>query len=174
MVVRVAVHLGLKFKDRQVVLPELKLRHSLFLKEFQMTYLMHYLLEFPPSERIYVHNLIAQLPTQHAEAFMIAYRRRRKDPQTVLLAAVIGLVACPGFQRFWLGETGMGLLFLFTAGFLAMGSIIDLATYKTLAFSHNQKVARQIQMELGDRQGTHADNPSAYQCNSVRLHPQRS
>lgn len=113
-----------------------------------MTYLMHYLLEFPPSERVYVQNLIVQVPAQHAEAFLIAYRSRRKDPQNVLLAAVIGLVACPGFQRFWLGETGMGLLFLFTAGFLAMGSIIDLATYRTLAFSHNQKVARLIAMEL--------------------------
>jgi lipopolysaccharide export LptBFGC system permease protein LptF len=91
---------------------------------------MSYLLELPGSERIYIQNLIAQIPLQQAEVFLIEYRRRRKDPQTVLLAAVIGLVACPGFQRFWLGEIGMGLLFLFTAGVLAMGSIIDLATYK--------------------------------------------
>ena len=113
-----------------------------------MTYLMHYLLEFPPNEKIYLQNLISQLSAQHAEAFMMAYRSRRKDPQTVLLAAVIGLVACPGFQRFWLGEVGMGLLFLFTAGFLAMGSIIDLCTYRMLARCHNEKVARKILAEL--------------------------
>ena len=113
-----------------------------------MTYLMPYLLEFPRIERVYVQNMISQLPAQHAEAFMIAYRTRRKDPQTVLLAAVIGLVACPGFQRFWVGEVGMGLLFLFTAGFLAMGSIIDLCTYRTLARCHNEKVARTILAEL--------------------------
>jgi hypothetical protein len=71
-----------------------------------------------------------------------------KDPQTVFLAAVIGLVACPGFQRFWLGEVGMGLLFLFTAGFLAMGSIIDLCTYRNLTRCHNEKVARKILAEL--------------------------
>jgi hypothetical protein len=148
MRIRGAIHLGLKSKDRQVVLPELKLRHSLFLKEFQMTYLMHYLLEFPPSERTYIQNLVVQLPAQHAEAFLIAYRGRRKDPQNVLLAAVIGLVACPGFQRFWVGEVGMGLLFLFTAGFLAMGSIIDLCTYRILARCHNENVARKILLEL--------------------------
>jgi len=113
-----------------------------------MTYLMHYLLEFPPSERIYLQHLIAQLPVQHAEAFLIAYRGRRKDPQTVLLAAVIGLVACPGLQRFWVGEVGMGLLFLFTAGFLAIGSIIDLCSYRTLARSYNQNVARKILSDL--------------------------
>jgi len=113
-----------------------------------MTYLMPYLLELSGSERIYIQNLIAQIPLQQADVFLIEYRRRRKDPQTVLLAAVIGLVACPGFQRFWLGEVGMGLLFLFTAGFLAMGSIIDLCTYRTLARCHNDKVARKIVAEL--------------------------
>jgi TM2 domain-containing membrane protein YozV len=92
--------------------------------------------------------LIAQMPPQHAEIFLIEYRKRRKDPQIVLLAAVAGLVACPGFQRFWLGEIGMGLLFLFTVGFVAMGSIIDLCTYRTLARSHNEKVARKILAEL--------------------------
>ena len=109
-----------------------------------MMYLMPYLLELSGSERIYIQNLIAQIPPHQAEVFLIEYRRRRKDPQTVLLAAVIGLVACPGFQRFWIGEVGIGLLFLFTAGFLAMGSIIDLCTYRTLARCHNEKVARKI------------------------------
>ena len=113
-----------------------------------MTYLMPYLLELSGSEKICIQNLIAQMPVQQAEVFLLEYRRRRKDPQTVLLAAVIGLVACPGFQRFWLGEVGMGLLFLFTAGFLAMGSIIDLCTYRTLARCHNEKVARKILAEL--------------------------
>jgi TM2 domain-containing membrane protein YozV len=113
-----------------------------------MTYLMYHLLKFPPSERMYLQNLIAQLPAQHAEAFLIAYRSRRKDPQTVLLTAVIGLVACPGFQRFWLGEIGMGLLFLFTAGFLAMGSIVDLCSYRTLARCYNERLARSIRAEL--------------------------
>ena len=61
-----------------------------------MTYLMHYLLELSGSERTYIQELIAQMPAQHAEVFLIEYRKRRKDPQTVLLTAVIGLVACPG------------------------------------------------------------------------------
>ncbi len=113
-----------------------------------MTNIMNYLPELSEPERSYVQNLIDGMPTNLAEVFTIQYRRRRKDPQNVLLAAVIGLVACPGFQRFWLGETGMGCLFLFTGGLFLMGTIIDLATYKTLAFSHNQRVARKIDSEL--------------------------
>src|SRR6266511_803225 len=81
-----------------------------------MTNIMNYLPELSEPERSYVQNLIDGMPTNLAEVFTIQYRRRRKDPQNVLLAAVIGLVACPGFQRFWLGETGMGCLFLFTGG----------------------------------------------------------
>ena len=67
-----------------------------------------------------------------AHLFTNEYRRKRKNPETVLLAAIVGLVGCPGFQRFWLGETGMGFLFLLTGGVFLMGTIIDLATYKTL------------------------------------------
>ena len=119
-----------------------------------MTHLIHSLPELSREERSYIEGILGQLPREHAEAFVVRYRVRRKDPQTVLLASFIGLFACPGFQRFWLGETGMGLLFLFTAGFLAMGSIIDLATYKTLALSHNQTIARQILKEFGNRPGS--------------------
>ena len=136
-----------------------------------MTYLMPYLLELSGSERIYIQNLIAQMPLQQAEVFLIEYRRRRKDPQTVLLAAVIGLVACPGFQRFWLGEVGMGLLFLFTAGFLAMGSIIDLCTYRTLARCHNEKVASKDSAELNAfapiRTTEYCSHHACLRCNSL-------
>ena len=134
-----------------------------------MMYLMPYLLELSGSERIYIQNLIAQMPLQQAEVFLIEYRRRRKDPQTVLLAAVIGLVACPGFQRFWLGEVGMGLLFLFTAGFLAMGSIIDLCTFRTLARCHNEQEARKILVELNAFPPIRATEYSAPRASAATL-----
>jgi hypothetical protein len=111
-----------------------------------MTYLMSYLLELPDGERIYIKNLIAQIPLQQAEVFLIEYRRRRKDPQTVLLSAVIGLVACPEFQRFWLGEVVE--CFSYSRPVFLQGSIIDLCTYRTLARCHNEKVARSILAEM--------------------------
>lgn len=111
-------------------------------------YIMEYLPELTGTERLYVHNLMAGMAREQAEVFTSEYRRKRKDPQTVLLAAIVGLVGCPGFQRFWLGETGMGFLFLFTGGLFLMGTIIDLATYKTLARCYNQKVSQKIHAEV--------------------------
>jgi hypothetical protein len=86
-----------------------------------MAYIMEYLPELAGPERLYFQDLIAQMSRDQAQLFTNEYRRKRKDPQTVLMAAIVGLVGCPGFQRFWLGETGMGFLFLLTGGLLLMG-----------------------------------------------------
>src|SRR6476620_1856760 len=81
---------------------------------------------------------------QQAQLFASAYREKRKDPHTVLLTAIVGLIAIPGLQRFWLGQIGMGFLLLFTWGLLLIGSISDLVRYKTLTLLYNQKVAQEI------------------------------
>ena len=81
-----------------------------------MAHIMKYLPELAGPERFYVQDLIADMSRNQAQLFTSEYRRKRKDPQAVLLAAIVGLVGCPGFQRFWLGETGMGFLFLLTGG----------------------------------------------------------
>ena len=81
---------------------------------------------------------------EQAHVFASAYRQKRKDPHTVLITAIIGLVAIPGLQRFWLGQVGMGFLYLFTWGLILVGSIADLVRYRKLALNYNQDVARQI------------------------------
>ena len=90
---------------------------------------------------------------EQAQLFASAYRQRRKDPHTVLLTAIVGLVAIPGLQRFWLGQLGMGFLYLFTWGLLLVGTISDLVRYKKLAFTYNQKVAREIVANIQLRDG---------------------
>lgn len=124
-----------------------------------MAHIMEYLPELAGPERVYVQDLIAEMSRDHANLFTNEYRRKRKDPQAVLLAAIVGLVCCPGFQRFWLRETGMGFLFLLTGGLFLMGSIIDLATYKTLALSYNQRVAQIIQTEIRRLEITKSTTP---------------
>ena len=98
--------------------------------------------------------LIGRMSHEQIQIFASAYRQRRKDPHTVLLTAIVGLVAIPGLQRFWLGQIGMGFLLLFTWGLLLIGSISDLVRYKTLALLYNQRVAREIatnmQMRLAE------------------------
>jgi hypothetical protein len=109
-----------------------------------MPHITHYLPELQDPERTYVQSLVGRMSHQQIQIFANAYRLQRKDPQTVLMAAIIGLVAIPGFQRFFLGQVGVGFLFLCTWGALCVGSLCDLAQYKTLALLYNEKVARRI------------------------------
>jgi len=68
-----------------------------------------------------------------------------------LLTAIIGLVAIPGLQRFWLGQVGIGFLDLFTWGLLLVGSISDLVRYKTFSLLYNQRVAGEIATNMQER-----------------------
>ena len=110
--------------------------------------------ELQEPERTYLQSLVGRMSHEQIQIFASAYRQRRKDPHTVLLTAIIGLVAIPGLQRFWLGQIGVGFLLLFTWGLLLIGSISDLVSYKTLALLYNQRVAREIattmQMQLAE------------------------
>ena len=118
-----------------------------------MPLITHYLPELEETERLFIQDLIEEVSHEQAQLFATAYRGKRKDPHTVLLTAIVGLVAIPGLQRFWLGQIGMGFLYLFTWGLLLVGSIADLVRYKKLAFDYNQRVARQIAANLPLRGG---------------------
>jgi hypothetical protein len=109
-----------------------------------MVYVVHYLPELEELERTYIQCLVGRMTSEQIVSFAQAYRRHRKDPRTVLLASLIGLVAVPGLQRFWLRHIGIGCLHLFTWGLLLVGSVSDLLRYKTLALLYNQKLAREI------------------------------
>ena len=122
-----------------------------------MPLITHYLPELDETEKLYIEDLVEGLSREQAQLFASAYRQRRKDPHTVLLTAIVGLVAVPGLQRFWLGQVGMGFLYLFTWGFILVGTIADLVRYRTLAFNYNQKIARQI---VANIQGLDSSSPS--------------
>jgi hypothetical protein len=68
---------------------------------------MHFLPELEGAERFFIQDVIEGMSEDEAQQFASAYRGRRKDPNTVLVAAIVGLVAIPGFQRFWLGHIGL-------------------------------------------------------------------
>ncbi len=118
-----------------------------------MPLITHYLPELEETERLYIQDLTERMSHEQAQLFATAYRGKRKDPHTVLLTTIVGLIAIPGLQRFWLGQIGMGFLYLFTWGLLLVGTIADLVRYKKLAFTYNQGVARQIVANLPLREG---------------------
>jgi TM2 domain-containing membrane protein YozV len=94
-------------------------------------------------EMTYVQGLIRDMSDNQAHQFANIYNSRRKDPQTILLTSLLGFLGIAGVQRFMLGQVGMGLLYLFTVGFCLIGTIIDLANHKKLAFEENSKTAQQ-------------------------------
>ena len=100
--------------------------------------------ELSGEEMLYVQALIKDMEDDKARNFANVYRTRRKDPQMILILALLGLVAFAGIHRFIMGQIGMGLLYLFTAGLCFIGTIVDLVNHQKLAFEHNQKVANEV------------------------------
>lgn len=73
--------------------------------------------------------------------FYNVYSGRRKNPQDILLLALIGFLGVAGIHRFVVGQIGMGLIYFFTGGFCLIGTIIDLVNHKSIALEYNKKMA---------------------------------
>ena len=100
--------------------------------------------ELAGEEMIYVQNLIKDMPDEQARTFASVYRTRRKEPQLVLILAVLGFVGFAGIHRMIINQIGMGILYFFTAGLCLIGTIVDLVNHQKLAFEYNQKVANEV------------------------------
>ena len=95
-------------------------------------------------EMLYLQNILKDMDDEKAKSFINIYRSRRKEPMLILVTALVGFVAIAGVHRFILGQIGMGILYLFTAGLCLIGTIVDLVNYQKLAFEHNQKIANEV------------------------------
>ncbi len=93
-----------------------------------------------PEELGYIQQAISQLTENQQKYFYMSYSTKRKSPQDMLIFCIIGTFLLPGFQRFMVGQVGMGILYLFTGGLCFIGSIVDLVNHKTLALEFNQKM----------------------------------
>ena len=100
--------------------------------------------ELEGEEMLFVGGIARDMSDEQARNFAIAYRAQRRDPTNVLLLTILGFVIVAGVHWFYLGQIGMGLLYLFTAGFCLVGTIIDLINHKNLAFKYNQEKAQTI------------------------------
>ncbi len=92
-------------------------------------------------EMAFLQQAVTGLTENQMRVFQMAYSEKRKKESDLQLYCILGLLICPGLQRFILGQTGMGILFLFTGGLCIIGSIVDLVNYKKLAFEYNKDKA---------------------------------
>jgi len=95
-------------------------------------------------EMRFVGELIKDFDDSQAQQFAATFGTRRKDPTTILILTLLGLLGIAGVQRFLLGQIGMGILYFFTAGLCLIGTIIDLVNYKKLTFDFNTREAQQV------------------------------
>ena len=100
--------------------------------------------ELQGDEMLYIQGLIKDMDDEKARNFAHGYRARRKDPQLILLTALLGFIVVAGVHRFILGQIGMGLLYLFTGGLCLIGTIVDLVNHQKLSFEFNQKIAQEV------------------------------
>lgn len=104
--------------------------------------------EVTGEEMIYLQNLIKDMDDETARRFATIYRTRRREPLLILVTALVGFLGISGIHRFIMGEIGMGILYLFTAGLCLIGTIVDLVNHQKLAFDYNRKVAEEVMVMM--------------------------
>lgn len=109
-----------------------------------MANVLEILPELMGEEQAYITGIIREMDENKARQFANAYRARRRDPQTILLVALVGFLGIAGIQRFLVDQIGMGILYLLTGGLCFIGTIIDMVNYKKIAFEYNMKQAQEI------------------------------
>jgi TM2 domain-containing membrane protein YozV len=106
-----------------------------------MSKVIKYLPELDGDEQVTVARLLTDMTEEQAEHFAHVYRQRRKDESTTLLLTAVAFIGVAGLNRFYLGQIGMGFLYVVTLGFCLIGPIIDIFNYKSLVGKHNSAKA---------------------------------
>lgn len=105
-----------------------------------MAEIFTYIPEAQGQEFVLLKEMTKDYSEEKLQSFAAIYRARRRDPQMILITTILGFVVVAGIQRFLIGQIGMGLLYLFTAGLCFIGTIIDLINYQDLAFEYNRRM----------------------------------
>ncbi|HSK12848.1 MAG TPA: TM2 domain-containing protein [Phnomibacter sp.] len=103
--------------------------------------MMMMLPDLQPDELATIQHLTKDMSEQQRQQFLLFYRSKRKENQTMIILTLIGFLGVAGIQRFVTGQIGMGILFLITFGFCGIGTIVDLINLRGMVYDYNQKQA---------------------------------
>jgi TM2 domain-containing membrane protein YozV len=109
-----------------------------------MNIVLKYLPEAQGNELFFLSDLFKGFNEDQIRDFSSIYRSRRKDPNIILITALLGFVGVAGVHRFITEQIGLGILYFFTGGLCLIGTIVDLVNYQNLAFEYNRRVAHEV------------------------------
>ena len=92
-------------------------------------------------EYSFLHHASAGLSQNQVQTFLLVYNSRRKNPNDILLATLLGFLGLAGVQRFMTKQYILGFLYLITCGFLGIGTLVDMFWYKSIANDYNRHLA---------------------------------
>ncbi len=110
--------------------------------------LLKHLFTVTPEELVTINSRTQGFSDNELQQFCMIYISKRKDPQTILLLCLLGLVFISGIHRFVIGHTGLGILYFFTGGLCLIGTIIDAINHKDLALEYNAKMITETLLML--------------------------
>jgi TM2 domain-containing membrane protein YozV len=94
-----------------------------------------------PEELMFLNELMKDMSESQQQQFLVFYQGKRKDQQTMLIFTLIGFFGIAGIQRFIIGDTVLGILYLITIGFCGIGTIVDAINIRGMTNDFNQKKA---------------------------------
>jgi len=86
-------------------------------------------------------SLLKNMSSTQQQQFLAFYQGKRKSKTDLLLFTLLGFILVAGIQRFVVGDTGMGVLYLLTGGLCGIGTIIDLINLDKMTTTYNHKQA---------------------------------
>ena len=102
--------------------------------------LMNLLYDTTPEELMQIDANTRGFSDDQLRQFVMIYRTKRKDEQTILLCCLLGLIFFAGIHRFVMGQIGMGILYILTGGLCFVGTIVDAINHKQLTLEFNTKM----------------------------------
>jgi TM2 domain-containing membrane protein YozV len=89
-------------------------------------------------EMAYIKEATKDFTEEQSNNFVMMYKSKRREPQMILLLALVGFLGFSGIHRFMLNQIGMGVLYFLTFGLCFIGTIVDLINHKSLALEYNK------------------------------------
>lgn len=97
--------------------------------------------DLQPDELMLIQTLTNEMTENQQQQFYTLFRSKRKEKKDLMVFTIIGFFGVAGIQRFIVGDTGIGVLYVLTMGFCGIGTIIDLINLDNMVSKFNQKQA---------------------------------